>query len=304
MFSNHCFIASLLFLTSFTTSSIVYGSTLLEVDLKDITLEYFEKGDGDPIVGVHGAVSDYRVWNSYADSLSEKNKFIGYTRRFYGDQDWPEGDNIYNASVHAEDLIGLIESLNIAPVHAFSRSSGGYGVVIAAKKRPELFRSLILWEPFVGNDLIPSVSVSEEQMKSYKKWGSGYVPYVKAAKAGETDTAIKHFIEHVYELNDGSFDSLPSEQKQIFSDNARTLSLLVKGKTTDKVTCEYLGEISVPALVIRGSETFQGYALRHTVAADCLASAEVVVIDGVVHNGIGQKVDEVSEVIHSYIGRL
>lgn len=270
----------------------------------DASLVYTEVGEGDTVVAIHGAVSDKRVWDGYQQPISEHYHFVTYTRRFYGIEPWPEGQNVYNATVHADDLVNLIRSLGSAPVHLLARSSGGYTAVIAAVKHPELIRSLVLWEPYVGNDFIPSAGFDEKSLGKVSGWRKGFGPAVKAANSGDTKTAIKHFIEHVYELGSGGFSAIPEELKHMFYDNARTLPLLYSGETTDKVTCDFLGKIKVPTLVVRGGKTAEGYALTHVKAAECIPGSKLLVIDGVVHDGASKKIAELSNLAFDFWDKL
>lgn len=265
-----------------------------QLSLDGTTIHYTEAGSGDTIVAVHGAVSDKRVWNAYQQPLSEAHHFVSYTRRYYGTQPWPPGEHIYDASVHAADLTSLIRSLDAGPVHLLARSSGAYSAVITAVKHPELVRSLVLWEPFVGNDFVPSAGFDEKSVEMISAFGKGFGPAAKAAKSNDHQTAIVKFIEHVYELGSGGFEKLPEDLKEMFNDNARTLSLLYSGKTTDKVTCDFLGQVKAPALILRGGNTDSGYALTHVKAAECIPGSELRVVDGVVHDGAGKKVSEIS----------
>ncbi len=289
----------LLFLASavFTVNAVNADSGPVEkqLELGNFTLQFTEAGAGDTIVAIHGAVSDKRVWDSYQQPLSDQHHLVTYTRRYYGTQPWPEGENVYDASVHAEDLAALIRATNSAPVNLIARSSGGYSAVITAVKYPELVKSLVLWEPFVGNDFVPSAGFDDKSVELINAFRKGFGPAAKAAKSGDTNTAVEHFIEHVYEMEKGSFHELSDSYKELFYDNARTLSLLYTGKTTDKVTCDFLGKIQAPTLVLRGSDTDEGYAMTHIKAAECIPGSQLSVIEGVVHDGAGKKVAEISQ---------
>ena len=265
-----------------------------ELTVNNVTLQYSDAGAGDVIVGVHGAVSDKRVWDAYQEPLSDNHRFIGYSRRYYGTAPLPEGEHVYDASVHAEDLAAIIRNTGSAPVHLISRSSGGYAAVITAVKYPELVRSLVMWEPFIGNDFVPSADFDEKSVELINSFRKGFGPAVKTAKAGDTKRAVELFIEHVYEMEEGSFGTLPENFQQVLYDNARTLPLLYSGKTTDKVTCDFVGQIKVPTLVLRGGETDDGYALPHIKAAECIPGSTLKVVDGVVHDGPGRKPDEIT----------
>jgi len=277
-------------------NAIASDNTPIEKKLSfdDVILPYTDSGSGNTVVAVHGAVSDKRVWDAYQQPLSQSNRFITYTRRFYGTAAWPEGENVYDASVHAEDLAALIRSIDAAPVHLITRSSGAYTAVIAAVKYPELISSLVMWEPFVGNDFAPSAGFDDKTLERIVNWRKGFAAAAIAVKANDLSTAVENFIEHVYELEDDGFATLPPPLQHMLYDNARTLSLLFNGKPSDQVTCEFLGKIDAPTLVLRGGKTHADYAITHTRAAECIPGSELVVIDDVTHDGAGKKPGEIS----------
>lgn len=267
-------------------------------------LQFVELGEkGVPIVAVHGAVSDYRIWNTYAKTLSENNRFLAYNRRYYGSGEWPENDQRYDHSDHARDLTTIIRSRYSEPVHLIARSSGAYAAVITAVKNPELVRSLSLWEPFVGSDLIPSIEIDKKTMKEVGDWGQKWGPVVNAVHNESVDKGVKKFIEHVYEMTPGEFESLPEGTREIFKDNARTLPILFgkQASTTDKVTCKFLNRINKPTLVILGSDTHPGFSKMHSATADCIMNSQTKVLQGVNHNGASKKPEEISELVRQFI---
>ena len=51
-----------------------------------VTLNYVEEGEGEPVVFVHGAISDHRVLEGQREAIAEDYQYIAYTRRYFGDQ--------------------------------------------------------------------------------------------------------------------------------------------------------------------------------------------------------------------------
>jgi len=47
-----------------------------------IELHYLIKGKGEPVVFIHGSLSDYSYWNAEVDKFSEQFKVISYSRRY------------------------------------------------------------------------------------------------------------------------------------------------------------------------------------------------------------------------------
>ena len=70
-----------------------------------------------PVLFVHGAISDRRVWNSYQPLISEDRRFVAYTQRYFGTDDWPDSSGNFQRSTHVQDLIAFVEGLNAGAVH-------------------------------------------------------------------------------------------------------------------------------------------------------------------------------------------
>ncbi|MEZ5449350.1 MAG: alpha/beta hydrolase [Thiolinea sp.] len=63
--------------------------TAKTVAINGVDLEYMDVGK-EPIIFVHGAVSDYRTWGYYLLPISEQHRYIAYSRRYYGTQPWKD----------------------------------------------------------------------------------------------------------------------------------------------------------------------------------------------------------------------
>ena len=56
----------------------------MEAEINGVRLPYVEQGAGEPMVFVHGFVSDLRIWQPIKDEIAKKYRFIAYTQRYFG----------------------------------------------------------------------------------------------------------------------------------------------------------------------------------------------------------------------------
>ena len=135
-------------LLSIALSSNATSAPLTKViGVDGVRLTYVEQGSGEPIVFVHGAFSDLRVWEPIREEVAKRYRFIAYTQRYFGTDPWPDEGKNFNVLTHADDLAKFITSLNAGPVHLVTRSYGGGVGMAAALKNPALVRTLTLHEP-------------------------------------------------------------------------------------------------------------------------------------------------------------
>src|SRR5665811_72374 len=55
---------------------------LKTLELDGYKISYIDIGEGEPVVFVHGTISDYRVWEAQMDTFSENYRVIALSRRY------------------------------------------------------------------------------------------------------------------------------------------------------------------------------------------------------------------------------
>src|SRR3989449_454138 len=117
------------------------------VRVRGTDLRFVERGTGIPVVFVHGSLGTLESWGPQIDAFATRFRVIAYSRRYH----WPNAaqpdGQEYSLSLHADDLIGLIEALGLERVHLVASSYGAYGALLVTLRRPDLVRSLVLAEP-------------------------------------------------------------------------------------------------------------------------------------------------------------
>lgn len=109
----------------------------------DLQLEYWDEGDGLPIVFIHGVATAGDLWVADLADLARDARLIVYNRRGYGrssasPRDWRE---------HAPDVIQLVEMLSAYPAMLIGYSGGAMIALDVVVRRPDLVSKLILLDP-------------------------------------------------------------------------------------------------------------------------------------------------------------
>ena len=120
-------------------------------------LYYETRGRGRPVVFVHSALLDRRMWRPQADALAERFRVITYDARGYGRSDLPAAP--YS---NALDLRTLLRLLDATPAHAVGCSFGGTVALDLAIEHPDSVSSLTLVNsPLNGLAAAPDPYASE-----------------------------------------------------------------------------------------------------------------------------------------------
>src|ERR1700694_4751388 len=109
-----------------------------QLQINGVDLNYVEQGRGTPVVLVHGAIQDNRVWDSQREVVARKYRAIALNLRYHGRAPWPDEGKNYSAATQVADLAAFVRALNAGPVHIIGRSSGANVVAIVALQHPEL----------------------------------------------------------------------------------------------------------------------------------------------------------------------
>ena len=179
-----------------------------KVEVNGATMTYVDEGAGEPILFVHGAVSDLRAWEPIRGEIADEHRFIAITLRYFGtgDWDWSNNDKPFNVATHADDVAAFIKALDVGPVHLVGWSYGANVATTAALANPDLVQSLILFEPPLSS-LIKEGEAGDAAREAERKM---FRP-VTAAVNHDVKKATRLLIEGVFQMPPGGFENQPQE---------------------------------------------------------------------------------------------
>ncbi len=120
------------------------------VDVDGIRTRYFEKGDGEPLVLVHGghfgtiAADLADDWDLNFDALAERYRVYALDKLGMGFTDNPASDDDYTMQAQVDHVHRFLVALDIGPAHLCGHSRGGYLVCRLTLQHPEQARSCII----------------------------------------------------------------------------------------------------------------------------------------------------------------
>ena len=254
------------------------------VDINGARLAYTEAGRGEPLVFVHGSLEDLRIWRRQVELFSAHYRVIAYSRRYHHPNAAPsDGDPVYTASLHAADLAGLIEKLNLGPAHLVASSFGGCVALALAVARPELVRSLVLAEP----PLMPWLEhISGGAPLAAAFYEDAWRPAQLAFQVGDPERGIRLFLDGVVGRGDvdGAFDRLSASGQHMILDNAAEMQAeTLSPDIFPALTCADLAALDRPVLLLNGELSPRLFHLINVELARCLPRATQAVIPHTSH---------------------
>ncbi|WP_245680511.1 2-succinyl-6-hydroxy-2,4-cyclohexadiene-1-carboxylate synthase [Bacillus marinisedimentorum] len=105
---------------------------------------YEVKGQGAPLLLLHGFTGDISTWNPVVDRLAEQYRTIAVDLPGHGKTEAPENPDRYGAENTAKDLAGLLDYLGIDRAYVLGYSMGGRLALTFSFLYKEKVKGLIL----------------------------------------------------------------------------------------------------------------------------------------------------------------
>jgi len=112
--------------------------------INHIGIYYEEAGKGFPIVFLSGLGQAISTWRIQIRFFSKEFRVVAYDTRGQGGSDRPESAEAYRLSLHADDLLALMDHLGIQRAHLIGLSHGGMVAQWVALRAPERVAGLVL----------------------------------------------------------------------------------------------------------------------------------------------------------------
>lgn len=227
-------------------------------------LHYVDRGDGTPVILVHGGLQDYRYWTDYVEDLRRDYRVVAYSRRYNHPNDNPHLQPDYSPLVDAEDLAALAEELDLDAAHIAGHSYGAFAAVVFALRRPEAVRSLALGEPPIHR---LALETEEGRLAFQDLMQSAWMPAVAEFRMGNTEEALRKVAE--YFLGDRTVEDLSDRGREVLRANARELEAQAGSLDSfPEVESAKLRGLNVPVLLLTGEHTVP----VHRIVDDRLAA--------------------------------
>lgn len=243
-------------------------------------LNYFEFGEGDLVVLVHGSVSDYRTWGNQFEPLSVRYRVIAYSRRYHYPNAWSGDGSDYCTALHAQDLASFIQVLDLGPAHLVGQSSGATIAALCASRHPELTRTLIVNEPDHAPWLMESVdgqAVLQHYLERIDQ------PAAKLLATGDAEGALRIYVDGVQ--YDGAYDALTPEMRAVMLDNVPELKAELRCADIfySAFTFDDTRRIRAPTLLLQGGASLPLFRLIADRFAEHVPQIERVIVPGAPH---------------------
>lgn len=231
------------------------------VSTEDGRLYYAEVGSGDPVILVHGGLSDAKTWQGQLGGLSREHRVIAYTRRpGQGARGQSVGPD--QMATDIEDLAALVEKLDLAPVHLVGHSWGAFVCLWLSIRRPDAVRSLVLAEPPFLPFFMNSSPKPQELIRMFAISPGAAIQALKLGKrafaspgsAVKPDGALM-FARTPAGLPAAAWPDGSSRQRMDSRDNLEALRAEFLANNFGPLSDQLLQQVKVPVLLVTGQDS-------------------------------------------------
>jgi pimeloyl-ACP methyl ester carboxylesterase len=249
-----------------------------------VEIAYERVGEGPPLVFVHGAGEDGRVWQPQLAALADEFTVVAWDEPGAGrSSDVPAE---FGLAEYADCLVALIEALALGPAHVAGLSWGGTVVQELYRHHPEFVVTLILVDTYAGW----KGSLPEEEL-----WARvDGVQQMLAAPADEFDPTLRGLFGGE---PPGEVLALLGEMAADVRPHSMQSALRVMAEADQR---DLLPRIAVPALLIWGE-----LDARSPLSVACqferaIPDAKLVVIPGAGHMSNLEKPEPFNDAVRKF----
>lgn len=242
------------------------------IEVNGAVLYCEERGNGPPLLLVHGTGAYSDLWSPVLDGLARTHRVIAYDRRGFARSSAAPPGRLRD---HARDAAELLEALGAAPATVVGWSGGGVIALDMAVSYPGHVASLVLAEPAVHLLTHPTRSTLEMTARL------GFHRYVRRDAVAAVLTNYRW--AGGYKTGGNGFDAFPQEwQEQMLAHAPATL------REMDQLMRPYpsraaIRSIACPVTVIEGELSDPAFVAADAFVLRLLPRARMISLPGAAH---------------------
>ena len=254
--------------------------------IRDININYEIKGEGQPLLFIHGLGSSLRDWEDQIPTFSKKYKTIAVDLRGHGETDKPKGP--YSISLFAKDIAELLKSLKFSPVNIVGISLGGAIGFHLAIDYPELTKSLVVVNMSAS---LPIKTFKEKQMFLMRIL---IVKLLGMKKMGEV-LAKRLFIKpEQQDLRERMASRWAENDKKAYLSTLKTLK--------NWSVLERLPQIKCPTLIVSADEDYTPLDIKKEYTK-LIPNAKLEIIEDARHAVTVEKPEEFNSILMDFLSK-
>ena len=267
----------------YETESFVFDS---------IKVAYIDKGQGEPLLFIHGVGSDLSQWDRNYPDLAKMYRILGVDLPGFGKSDKPRID--YTLDFYCAVIDTLLRERGIKRVNLVGHSFGGHLAVYFSLHRAERVKNLILVDAAGIQEFTPQQRqfiLSQYDVQKLSNPNPNELRFgLQMGFVKWEDTYEKTVQERI------ALSKSPEYRDYAFAVNKCVIAMLDKNVTTE------LPNLKVPTLIIWGAKDALVSPRVAQEAHELIEGSELAIIPECGHFPMIEKSGEFNRIIDTFLG--
>jgi pimeloyl-ACP methyl ester carboxylesterase len=262
----------------------------MSVALNDgVRIAYEVRGEGEPVVLVHGLAYDRAGWGRLPDLLARDFQVLLLDNRGVGESDVPAGP--YAVEQMAADVVAVLDDAGVERTNLFGVSLGGYIAQEVALTHPQRIERLVLCSTAPGGPTAhPMPQRTADVFARYPTM--------------DRDAGLRMFVEN--SLGERGVRERPDLVEEVFAyrlGHAPSVDAWMAQATAGAtyVNDERVSGISAPTLVIHGGEDVVVDPRNAEVLGSLIPNARVEIVPERGHLMVWEDSERVAELVREFL---
>jgi 3-oxoadipate enol-lactonase len=256
-----------------------------KISIKDCQIAYREDGpaNGPVIILSNSLMSNFSMWDSNINSLTDQYRVIRYDTRGHGQSEVTPGP--YSIGMLAEDLVGLMDALSIDKAHLVGLSMGGMICQYVGAN-------------FSGRVLSLSLCDTASEMPPRSLWAERFAQCEKDGIAGLVEGTINRwFVADFIKKAPGEI----AKVKEMILTTTPNGYINCASAVRDMAQTTMLLKITAPTLILVGRDDPACTVNQSIVLQRMITHAQMKIIDNAAHLSNIEKPEEFNQAIRQFI---
>jgi len=257
-----------------------------QLPIRGIQLHYDDRGEGSPIIFVHGHPFDHTMWKYQVPRFSPEHRLIMPDLRGYGRTDVTPGKVMLDEM--ALDIRHLMEALHIDSAVLCGLSMGGQIVLDFYRLFPEKVKALVI----VDSD------ARGETPETHKQRLQKADTIIATGMRQHTDDTIHQYIAPASMNNPPVYAHL---YEMMSSTAAEGAAAAHRGRADRRDHLSFLPTIRIPTLIVVGEEDYFTPLPIAKLMSDRIPGAELAVIPAAGHLPNMEAPETFNETLYAFL---
>jgi pimeloyl-ACP methyl ester carboxylesterase len=261
--------------------------------LDEKQMHYIEKGEGEPVILIHGFFFDTHLWDGNLDTLAERYKV--YAIDLWGFGYSARADLDFGYPLYTRQLLQFMDALDIPKATLIGQSMGGGTIIQFAVSNRERIEKMVLVDPAILPNKLPLIG------RISNLPGVGEILFKMNSNYPRKMTLGTTFIHNKAHITNEYFENMTRFHKVIGTTEIllKILRKLFFHTLAEQV--RQVGEMNIPTLIVAGRQS-KGIPIALSIqVSEIIAGSQLAIFEQAGHCPNDEQPEEFNQLVLEFL---